>query len=129
MSERMFRAILGVSLLILLGLGWEEGIYAYMGLLLFEGITNWRIPIIISRSRYKDNYPQHVNQCGAIQAKIPFDAERMLRVVIFTFLVISYVLYKDLLWWFPWFIGIMLCIAGLTGICPMVMMLRASGFR
>jgi hypothetical protein len=129
MSERVFRAILGVSLLILLGLGWEEGIYAYMGLLLFEGITNWRIPIIISRSRYKDKNLQHVNQCGAIQAKISFDAERMLRVVIFTFLVITYVLYKDLLWWFPWFIGIMLCSAGLTGICPMVMMLRAFGFR
>lgn len=129
MSERVFRIILGVSLLALLGFNFAVGIYAYMSLLLFEGITNWRIPILVSKARFGDDYQEHENVCSNEKTATPFEAERMLRFVVLILLVVTYIFYNDLLWWFPWFIGIMLCSAGLTGICPMVMVLRAIGFR
>lgn len=129
MSERVFRAILGSTLLVFLALKLEIGIYIYMGVLLFEGLTNLRVPIIISKLRYKDNYISHVNACGGIETKLRFEAERMLRLVVVVLLIVSYMLLRNVLWFFPWFVGVMLLNAGLTGICPMVMILRWLGFK
>jgi hypothetical protein len=38
-------------------------------------------------------------------------------------------MYREQIWFFPWFIGFMLFMAGMTNICPMVMGLRWIGFR
>ena len=129
MSERIYRIILGALLIILLSINSAEGVYFIMGLLLFEGLTNLRVTILVSKVRFGDDYLSHVNACEGEKAAIPFDAERMLRLLMAAFLILTYIFHSELFWWFPWFIGIMLCSAGLTGICPMVMMLRAIGFR
>lgn len=129
MSERIFRIVLGATLLILLTLNTTMGIYVFMGILLFEGLTNWRIPILVSKARFGNAHLDHVNACGGDKFVIPFEAERMLRIVVLALLVFTYIYNNELFWWFPWFIGIMLCSAGLTGICPMVMMLRFIGFK
>jgi hypothetical protein len=128
MNERTFRLILGAALLLMLYLDFELGIFAYIGVLLFEGLTNWRVPILVSRVRYGADYPVADGLspgCG----RIPFDAERALRVIVAAMLVLSYVVYREQAWFFPWFIGSMLLLAGITNICPMVMALRWSGFR
>ncbi|UCE77305.1 MAG: DUF2892 domain-containing protein [Gammaproteobacteria bacterium] len=128
MSERVFRFILGTVLMLLLLLQQDQLILVYMGILLFEGITNLRIPILVSRVRYGAAY-------GAVQpadsgcSKIPFDAERALRLIVVAMLVVSFVMYREQIWFFPWFIGFMLFMAGMTNICPMVMGLRWIGFR
>ncbi len=128
MTERSFRFILGISLLILLYFHLDIGVYIYIGILLFEGLTNWRIPIIASRLRYGSAYnPQDLTNADC--AAIPFDAERVLRLLVAGFLVITFVLFKEEVWFFPWFIGFMLFMAGMTNICPMVMGLRWLGFR
>jgi hypothetical protein len=128
MNERSFRLILGVALLLMLYLDFEAGILAYIGMLLFEGVTNLRVPILVSRFRYGADYnPGEGLSPGC--ARIPFDAERALRVIVAAMLVVSYVVYRDQAWFFPWFIGSMLLLAGITNICPMVMALRWSGFR
>jgi hypothetical protein len=127
MSERLFRIILGFSLLVFLAVDIPELVYAYIGMLLFEGITNWRIPILVSKVRYGDKYAEAVNACSGM--KLKFEAERMLRLLVAVFLVLSYVLFNEMLWFFPWFIGVMLSLAGLTNICPMVMALRWAGFK
>ena len=129
MSERIFRIVLGALLLITLGLNSSMGLYAFMGLMLFEGITNWRIPILVSKARFGDSYQEHVSPFVDKKTAFNFEAERMLRFIVLIFLVITHFFFNDLLWWFPWFIGIMLCSAGLTGICPMYMTLNAIGFR
>ena len=129
MSERIHRIILGALLIILLSINSAEGVYFIIGLLLFEGLTNLRVTILVSKARFGADYLAHVKACEGKNATIPFDAERMLRLLVAVFLILTYIFYSELLWWFPWFIGIMLCSAGLTGICPMVMMLRAVGFR
>jgi len=132
MSERIFRMVLGASLLIILYFNSTTAVYAYIGLLLFEGITNWRIPILVSRLRY-GQYAAPTGDC----AKIPFDAERALRLVVATFLILTYVISHPpyalidptFTFFFPWFIGFMLFMAGITNICPMVMFLRFVGMR
>lgn len=125
MSERIFRLIQGACLLLLLFLQNESLIHAYIALLLFEGITNWRIPILVSKLRYGEFRESTEPGCQGI----PFDAERALRLVVAGLLIISYVLFPSLLWFFPWLVGFMLFMAGITNICPMAMMLRWVGFR
>lgn len=127
MSERIFRIILGSLLLAILAMDMPVLVYGYTGLVLFEGITNWRIPILVSKFRYGEHYMTAVNACNGV--KLNFEAERMLRFLIALFLVLSYVVFSDALWFFPWFIGVMLLLAGLTNICPMVMTLRWIGFK
>jgi hypothetical protein len=128
MTERSFRLILGASLLLMLYLDFELGIYIYIGVLCFEGITNWRIPMLVSRARFGDNY-QSSDALSPGCSNIPFDAERALRLIAAGFLVITFVIFKTEAWFFPWFVGSMLLLAGITNICPMVMGLRYAGFR
>ena len=127
MSERIFRLILGVSLLLFLLMQWKFAMYGYVIVLMFEGITNWRVPIIVSKIRYGDRYQEYVDACSG-GAKISFDAERVLRFAVAAFVVVS-LLFSEILWFFPWFVGFMLMMAGITNICPMVMCLRWMGFR
>lgn len=128
MTERSFRLILGASLLLMLYLDFELGIYIYIGILCFEGLTNWRIPVLVSRARFGDNYKSN-DILSPDCSKISFDAERALRLIAAGFLVITFVIFKTEAWFFPWFIGSMLLLAGITNICPMVMGLRWAGFR
>lgn len=125
MSERIFRLIQGACLLLLLFFQQEPLIHAYIALLLFEGITNWRIPILVSKLRYGEVREPSGTSCR----NIPFDAERALRLVVAGLLIISYILFPTQLWFFPWIIGFMLFMAGITNICPMAMILRWIGFR
>ena len=125
MSERVFRFILGAVLLILLFLQKETLIHVYIGLLLVEGITNWRIPILVSKLRYGEFRESSDPSCKGI----PFDAERALRLVVAGLLITTYIVFPTQFWFFPWIVGFMLFMAGITNICPMAMMLRAIGFR
>lgn len=130
MNERIFRIVLGVVLLLLLYFDLRQAVYGYIVLLFFEGITNWRIPILVFRMRGDRNADvrEYPVSPGA-EARINFEAERALRLAVGAFLVVSYVLFPKELWFFPWFIGFALFGAGLSGICPMVMGFRWLGFR
>ena len=128
MSERIFRVILGATLMLLLYLGSEIGMYVFIAILAFEGITNWRVPVLVSRLRYGSRY-EATNRADAREVRIPFDAERALRLVVALMLIGTFVMFREPTWFFPWFVGSMLLLAGFTNICPMVMALRWVGFR
>lgn len=128
MSERVFRFILGAALIFLLYLQADQLVYVYIGVLLFEGATNWRVPLLVSRLRYGADFrAQDVLSPGC--SRIPFDAERMLRLIVAVLLILTFMLFPEQTWFFPWFIGFMLFMAGMTNICPMVIGLRWMGFR
>ena len=127
MSERFFRLILGVSLMIFLYFEMLYAEYVYIGVLMFEAVTNWRFPLLVSKLRYGNQYLNHVDE-GNLSAKFPFEAERMLRLVVVVFVALSFI-YPEVLWWLSWFAGFMLMLAGITSICPMVMFFRWAGFR
>ncbi len=124
--ESTFRVILGLWLLAALSFELHIMTLALVGLLLFEGITNLRIPLLLSRLR---GNPPPTDCSIDVRSRIPFDAERLLRLILVLFLMSSYLLFPQYLWWLPWFVAFALLAGGLTEICPMVLILRWVGFR
>lgn len=131
MSERLFRLILGVTLWLTLVLSayYETMIpvYIYVGFLLFEGITNWRITLIINKIRYGTEPTTIENKEQNWINKI--DSERALRIMLALLVIISFSVLPDFMWFLPWFFAGMLILAGTTNICPMVMFLKWSGMK
>jgi len=125
MSERTFRIVQGAYLLIALFLEIEMMIYIFLGVFLFEAISNWRIPILISRLRYGQEV---VDGQGENVTRSKVESERMFRITIDLFLF-SYVIYPEALWFMPWFLAVMLLLAGITKICPIILFFRYLGFR
>lgn len=133
MSERVFRLIFGTALWMVLLLcaiyQRTEYMYGFITLLLFEGITNLRIPILISRWRYGKSYTPEVGSKNASSFLGLFEAERALRFIVAALLTLSYFVFHSQFLFFSWFIAGMLIVAGISNICPMVMFLRWVGFK
>lgn len=125
MTERNFRLVIGAWLVLALLLALPVAIHALMAVLLFEGITNFRLPGLVARLRGLPATP--ASETGG--CRIPFEAERALRLLIVAFLALALFVLPQHLWWLPWFIGFALIGAGLSGICPMVQALRWVGMR
>ncbi len=139
MTERTFRIFLGAGLFLLLYITAANGntdlILYYIVLLVFEGMTNWRLPKIITLVKNKVLYYEFV-EADSYQAAqiypllgIPFEAERAMRLVVASILALPLFFSVEALWIVPWFVASMLLLAGLTNICPMVMFFRWLGFR
>jgi hypothetical protein len=132
MTERTHRIIVGAIILLCLYFGQTALLWALVGLLAFEGITNWRVPSLVSRLRYGDTHglPSCCgNSPGFTPGPVNFEAERGLRLVVTTLMVLTYGIFHQQLWVFPWFIGFALFSAGLSGICPMILFLKRLGLR
>ena len=103
----------------------------YIGLLVFEGLTNWRIPKLLSMARSQSKPAQSNKSLSEkpVTGHIPLDAEQAMRLVIALILVSPIFFSTEALWFIPWFVASMLLLAGLTNICPMVMLFRWLGFK
>jgi len=132
MSERFFRLILGAALWIaLIFSAYYETmlpIYAYTGFLLFEGLTNWRITLLINRIRYGQQ-PATNEAPANLRFIEKIDSERALRILLAGLVLVSFTVLPDFMWFLPWFFAGMLILAGTTNICPMVMFLKWSGMK
>lgn len=135
MTERTYRFVLGAllwSALIVSAVNESlVPIFAFVGLVLFEGVTNLRIPAIISRIRYGKYQPESGEPTQSTHLRFfnSMEAERALRIIISLFVVGSFYIIPDLIWFLPWFVAGMLILAGITNICPMIMFLRWAGLR
>lgn len=127
MSERTFRLIQGIYLFITLLLDNPLMMYAIIGMYLFEGITNFRIPILVSRLRF-GTFQVH-DPFQLKNARIPCDSERIQRLLAAVFLYVTFFVYPDAAWFGPWFLAAIFTMAGVTNICPSVMFFRYVGFR
>lgn len=132
MRERTFRIIFGCLLLIGLYFDLRPLVWTLIGILLFQGLTNWRVSRLVSRLRYGAQFP--LNGCCAhspdtTPTRINFEAERVLCLGLSLVLIPSYGPYQAELWLAPWIIGFALFGAGLSGLCPMVLGLKRVGFR
>ncbi len=135
MSERVFRLIMGMVLwaILLISTIYQNHtlMIVFCIVLLFEGLTNWRIPTIISNIRYS----KKTIKANASKTLLPvalfsdFEAERMMRFIVVIFILISFFSLPDVLWFFPWYVAGMMIVSGISNICPMVMFLRWIGFR
>ncbi len=132
MSERFFRLIVGALLLAFLYFELPNAIPVLIGILVLEGITNYRIPLIVSRLR-STGQGAFGDSCElspeAHLARIPFDAERAWRLAVAVMLAITVYVFNDQLWFFPWFMGFAIFGAGLSGVCPVLISLKLMGFR
>jgi len=126
-SERTFRIVQGVYLLFALFLEIDIMIYIFIAVFLFEAVSNWRIPMMVTKLRFGSSTVSAENVMVR-QPRFNFEAERMLRITVDIFLI-GFVLYPEVLWFMPWFLAVMLLIAGITKMCPMVLFFRYFGFR
>ncbi|MCW8875034.1 MAG: hypothetical protein OQK27_04700, partial [Gammaproteobacteria bacterium] len=101
MSDRLYRLLLGLTLLISLYFDLHQVLLAVIGLQLLEGISNFRIPLLINRARGTSGTDTYVNP----DALIPFDAERAWRLTVAICLILSLLVFPEQLWWFAWFMG------------------------
>ena len=133
MSERSFRFVLGFLL-------WASlssaayfqtmlPVYILISILLFEFITNWRLTLIFQYIRFGAQACSNSQNLCIKNSFWIFDAERLLRLIIALFIIISYTILPDILWFIPWFTAGMLIMASITNICPMAMFLKWSGLR
>jgi hypothetical protein len=127
-SERFFRLILGLVLILLLYMQESTLLLIFIGIIFFEGLTNLRIPLIVSKILY-GNEATIYSDWVSTTSRFNIDAERVLRFVIALLLILSVVIFPEVLWFIPWLIAFMLLGAGLTNICPMYHFLRWAGFR
>lgn len=125
MSDRLYRLLLGLTLLISLYFDLHQVLLAVIGLQLLEGVSNLRIPLLINRARGMDGTDTYANP----DALIPFDAERAWRLTVAICLILSLLVFPEQLWWFAWFMGFAIFGAGLSGVCPMLIILQYARFR
>ena len=105
-------------------------IYGLIAVLLFEGITNYRIPVLVSKIRYQNEGDKNEGTLGlSFKERINFDAERGWRLLLGSVLIVVYVFFFDQVWYFAWFMGFAILGAGLSGVCPLFISLKWLGFR
>lgn len=125
MSNRVYRIFIGAALLVLLFFKVTYGMYAIIGLLFLEGITNFRLPLIVAGITGR----AHATDDTINPGLTIMDAERGWRLMVAVMLFISFVLLNDVLWVFPWFMGLSIFGAGISGVCPMLALLHWVGLK
>jgi len=130
MSDRTYRTLIGLLLLIVLYFEFNYALYGIIVLLFFEAITNFRLPMLVGllrRSLFKDNY-EYVDVALVENSKFNIESERVWRIAVGSFLFIGFYL-VEALWFFPWFMGFAIFGAGLSGVCPVLLAIRWLGFK
>lgn len=131
MSERLFLFFVGTFILILLFIEIDMMIYILCLWLLFEAITDIRFTTLTQKIM------RRIVPAGLTvfqtQSRFDFDAFRVLRIVFSVFLVAAFILINvshiEVLWFVPWFLGFAIMGAGVSGICPTILLIRWIGFR
>jgi len=132
MSDRTYRLLFGLALLLSLYFQLNPVVYGLIILAITEGLTNLRVPVVVTRLRNNlgGQVPMQENLTVAeSRCKYSFEAERALRLLMAGFLVVSFVVWPANLWFLPWFIGFALFGAGVSGVCPSLSLLKWVGFR
>ncbi len=129
MSNRVYRLMLGMVLLICLYFDLQAVMLGVIALELLEGLTNLRVPVVVNRIAGWPPVDEPSCLGNTEGARIPFDGERAWRLVVAFALFLSFILYAEQLWWFAWFMGFAILGAGLSGVCPMLISLKLIGFR
>ena len=130
MSNRQYRLLYGAIILIALYFEQIMIIYFLIGITVFEAITNYRLPKIISALIHK-NADNPLEGSLGINFKIRtnFEAERGWRLMVATMLSLSLFVFPETLWFLPWFMGLAIFGAGVSGVCPMFLMMKWFGLK
>ncbi len=120
-TDRSYRVVLGASLLAILYFDLQSLLFAVIGILYAEGLSNRRLPYVINRLLRAEE--------PAPRITFPPEAEQAWRLVVATMLLLTGVLFVQNAWFLPWFLGFAILGAGVSDICPVVQLLRMAGCR
>jgi hypothetical protein len=131
MTERMFLFLVGTYILTSLYFEIEIMIYLLCLWLLFEAITNIRLTTFSQKVFNKSV------STGLTLFQTPvrynFDAFRAWRISVVLMLGVSFLLLQEhnleMLWFIPWFMGFAILGAGVSGVCPVILLLKWIGFK
>jgi hypothetical protein len=129
MSNRFYRLFVGLILLTGLYFDLPVLIYTLIAVVLFEGITNLRIPVLVSKIRTAPGNMDEGTLGLPFQQRFNFEAERAWRLLLGSVLILVYVIFFDKVWYLAWFMGFAILGAGLSGVCPLFISLKWLGFR
>lgn len=130
MSERSFRFVISIVLLFALYFEAVAIVLAVAILYIFEGATNWRIPVLVTRLRGVQNRNITCDPGAiALASNITLEAERVLRLFIGIVLAVSLLAFPETTWFLPWLIAFALLVAAITGVCPCIWGLKQYGFK
>lgn len=127
MTDRNYRLLFGLAILVVLYFDLTYVMYGLIGLILAEGITNWRIPLLVSR--FTQQPGAHALPMESFYFKWPLHGERAWRLVVGFMLLLTAVLFNEMAWFLPWFMGFAIFGAGVSGVCPVLLGLRFAGCR
>ncbi len=131
MSERVFLFVVGTFILLALYIEIDLIIYGLSLWLVFEGITNIRLTTV-SQKLMNKTVPPGLTVFQTKQ-RFDFDSFRAWRIMVPFMLGGSFILlneyHMEILWFFPWFMGFAIMGAGISGVCPMILMIRWIGFK
>ena len=126
MTDRLYRLIYGAMMLIALYFNIKNMVYFLIGIMILEGITNWRIPLIIGKLR---GIPPEVDINSNSSCKISLEAERVWRFMIGTSFLLTYVFFQEQLWFVPWFLAFVIFGAGASDVCPGLLAIKKAGCK
>ncbi len=130
MSNRIYRLLYGITLLVSLYFDLHQAVNALIALAVFEAVSNLRIPRIVSKIRLGSEGDPSEGSLGIqFKTRTAFEAERGWRLAVALMLVISLFMYPDTLWFFPWFMGFAILGAGISGVCPVFLALKWAGLK
>lgn len=132
MNNRTYRLLLGA--LILISLYFELGylMYSLIIIMILEGLTNWRIPLLIQKIRGTSSASADTDYTPApirSHSRFNIEAERVWRLVVALMLLITYGLFYKQLWFFPWFMGFTIFGAGASSVCPVLIGIKWVGYK
>lgn len=127
MTDRNYRLLFGLAILLTLYFDLTYVLYGLIGLIFLEGVTNWRIPLLVNRFMQKPG--GNALPVESFDFKWPFHVERTWRLVVGFMLFLTAVLFNEVAWFLPWFMGFAIFGAGVSGVCPMLLGLRSAGCR
>lgn len=126
MTDRHYRSFLGLFILLALYFGSSALMYSLVVMLLAEGVSHRSVPQWIGMTGVP-MLAYHPEPCNP-NPRFAYEGELMWRVVVAVVLLITYSMY-EYLWFFPWFMGFAIFGAGVSGICPVLMVVRWIGFK
>lgn len=130
MTDRTYRTILGGLLLVSLYLELDWLMYAMITMLMLEGLSNKRVPMLVCsiRNCAAKGGLGYVDAELVSESRFAMESEQVWRIVVGLFLLISYI-FEEALWFYPWFLGFAIFGAGLSGVCPVLLGIRWTGFK
>ncbi len=124
MTNRFYRGVLGLMLLISLYFNQSWMMYALITMLFLEGITDILVPTIVNTIGktlgFSASPAESMKVCLSLSY---FSNERIWRLVVASLLLVTYS-NVDVLWFFPWFMGFAIFGAGLSGVCPVMLFIQ-----